>query len=113
MDTVQSQTGSVGRSTAREYHAYHDPSGAARLSTTVMHALADVMGENVTEVGFVLYDSVNPESLDRIFEPTADGQTRPPGHVAFTVQGYRVTTYSTGEIVITPPQPPRPAQDRP
>ena len=83
------------------YYTHHDWDGAAMLSTTVVHALADVMGRDATDAGFVLSDSVDPDALDRIFEQTADGALS--GHVAFTVEGYRVTVYSDGEIVITPP----------
>lgn len=104
MYNVQSNDG--GSSTAtNEYHAYHDHSGAAELSTTVIHALADVMDRDVTDAGFVLNDSIDPESLNRLFSSTTGGRQRPPGHLAFTVEGYRVTVYSTGEIVITPPAP--------
>jgi hypothetical protein len=89
-----------------DYHVYHDPESSARLSTTVVHALADVMGVDVTDTGFALYDSVDPDALDQIFSPRGDESPRAPGHVAFTVEGYRVTVYSTGEIVITPPAGP-------
>lgn len=92
----------------QDYHVYHDPESSARVSTTVVHALADAMGVDVTDTGFSLYDSVDPDALDTIFAQTSTGKPRPPGHVAFSVEGYRVTVYSTGHIVITPPVgPPR------
>ncbi|WP_255196167.1 HalOD1 output domain-containing protein [Halorarius litoreus] len=94
-----------------EYRAYHDPSRVAKLSTTVVHALADAMDVDVTDAGFVLYDIVDPDSLDRLFARTTDPQSGAPSHVAFTVDGYRVTVYSTGQIVITPPD--TAARDRP
>jgi hypothetical protein len=89
-----------------DYHTHHDPASSAKISTTVIHALADVMEVDVTETGFALYDSVDPDALDQIFSPRGDDSPRAPGHVAFTVEGYRVTVYSTGEIVITPPAGP-------
>lgn len=85
------------------YYVYHDPTGSADLTATIVHALADLMGGDVTGTEFSLYDSVDPDALDRIFAPRADGTARPPGHVAFSVEGYRVTVYSDGEIAITPP----------
>jgi hypothetical protein len=88
----------------RHYFVSHDPDSPSKLSTTVVHALADVMGADVTDAGFTLSDSVDPDALDRIFSPTADGTERQSGHLAFTVEGYRVTVYGDGEIVITPPQ---------
>jgi len=93
-------------SSPKDYHTQHDTEGAAKLSTTVIHALADLMERDVTDVGFVLYDSIDPDALDKIFSSTDDGTSRSPGHVAFTVDGYRVTVYSDGHIVITPPRDP-------
>jgi hypothetical protein len=89
-----------------DYHARHDPDDSARLSTTVVHALADVMGQDATDVEFVLSDSVDPEALDRLFGVT-DETTKTTGHVAFSVDNHLVTVYSDGQIVITPPGPPR------
>lgn len=87
-------------------YAYHDPDRSARLSTTVVHALADAMGGDVTETEFSLYDAVDPDALDRLFAPQGDGTERAPGHVAFRVMGHEVTVYHNGHIVITPPAPP-------
>jgi hypothetical protein len=84
------------------YVTTHDPDGPGKVSTKVIHALADVMGTDVSETGFTLYDSVDPDALDRIFGST-DGSGRPGGHVAFTVDRYRVTVYEDGRIAITPP----------
>lgn len=103
MDHVQSQPAPQAR--PREHHAYHDSSGTAKLSTTVVHALADVMGEDVTDASFVLHDSVDPDALDRLFANVNSEEQQAPGHAAFTIHGYQVTVYGTGEIVITPPEP--------
>lgn len=106
-DNVPNQGGGyVPSSPPKEYHFYHDPGSAAKLSTTVAHALAEVMGLDVTDAGFVLYDSVDPDALDRIFGQTNQGTPRPPGHVVFTVDRFQITVYSTGQIVIRPPTGP-------
>jgi len=86
-------------------HRYHEPDSVAKLSTTVAHALADVMGENVTQTEFTLFECIDPDALDAIFSPLEDGSERCSGHVAFNVRGYQVTVYSSGHIVITPPGP--------
>lgn len=87
----------------RDYYAHHDPDGQARLSTTLVHALADVMGADVTETGFVLADEIDPDALDMLFSSGSPGG--PAAHVAFAVDDYRVTVYGDGTIVITPPAP--------
>jgi hypothetical protein len=61
------------------------------------------MGEDITDTGFKLYDSIDPDALDRIFSSDGEDASNTPSHLAFTVNGYQVTVYSTGEIVITPP----------
>lgn len=86
------------------YRVYHDPGGAATPSATVAHALAALLGFDVTDAECALHERVDPAALDRLFAPGSDGAGRRPGHVAFRVGGYRVTVYGDGEIVITPPR---------
>jgi hypothetical protein len=62
--------------TGRNFHTYHDSESPAKLSTTVIHALADVMGSDVTNAGFVLNDNINPDALDRTFANYSDNHTR-------------------------------------
>lgn len=90
-----------------QYRAYHPPDSPGKLSTTIVHALADAMGISVTETGFSLFDCIDPDALNRIFSTKANGTPRPTGHVTFYVQGYRVTVYGDGQILITPPSHPR------
>jgi hypothetical protein len=101
--------GTVPSGTARRdtLHRYHEPDSVAKLSTTVAHALANVMGEDVTQTEFTLFECIDPDALDAIFSPLRDGRERCSGHVAFNVRGYQVTVYSSGHIVITPPAPRR------
>lgn len=87
------------------YRTYHDPAGSATFSTTVVHALADCMGVDVTASRISLYDAVDPDALDRLFRPQHDGTPRTGGTLSFTVDEYYVTVYADGEIVIEPPTP--------
>jgi hypothetical protein len=87
-----------------DVHAYHDPSSSATLSATLSHTLADVMGTDVTDVERALSERVDPDALDSLFAEGAAEGPHPAGHLAFTVMGYRVTVYSGGDIVVTPPQ---------
>ena len=85
------------------YRATHDPDGPARLSTTVVHALADCLGTDVTDGRVSLYDAVDPDALDRLFRPRHDGRPRSGGSLSFTVRDHYVTVSSDGEILIEPP----------
>ncbi len=86
------------------YRVEHDPDDAAALSTTVIHALADCMGIDVTDCRFSLYDAVDPDALDALFRPRHDGTPRTGGLLSFPVDGYYVTVDSSGEILIEPPE---------
>lgn len=85
------------------YYATHDVDGPAEFSTTIVHALSDLAGVDVTDTRSRLYDSVDPDALDRLFRPRLDGTPRADGHVVFTVWNYRVTAYSDGRIVVETP----------
>lgn len=100
-DTRTSSAQTHSRPDGTDYYAYHDSESTAKLSTTVIHALADVMGADVTDTNFQLYDSIDPDALDRIFADSTDGSASTPSHLAFVVENYQVTVYSSGEIVIT------------
>lgn len=86
------------------YTVQHDFDSTATVTTTVVHALSDVIGVDVTDAEFALTDYVDPESLNRLFAPKSDGTRRSSGHVSFPIMGYQTTVYSTGQITIRPLQ---------
>lgn len=47
-----------------------------------------------------LFDVVNPESLNALFEPTKRGSSRAMGMVAFQYEGCEVTVHASGEIEV-------------
>ncbi|QLK27650.1 hypothetical protein HYG81_08610 [Natrinema zhouii] len=85
------------------YRAAHDPDGPATLSTTVIHALADCMGVDVTDSRVSLYNTVDPDALNTLFRPRDDGTPRIGGTLSFVVSGYHVRVGGNGEILIEPP----------
>lgn len=54
-----------------------------------------------------LYDHVDPEALDELFEPTRTGTRTALGHTSFTYAGYVVTVHSDGEVVVRRRNEPR------
>lgn len=91
------------------YFVQHDFGGPSDLTTTLVHALSDVTGADVTQAESSLCNYVDPRSLDRLFEPARDGTPRPNGHVSFTIWDHQVTVYHNGQIAITPPAGTQPA----
>ncbi|WP_049924682.1 HalOD1 output domain-containing protein [Halopiger djelfimassiliensis] len=81
----------------------HDPDGTATITTTIVHALASIADTDVSQGEFSLYDSVDPDALDRIFSKKADGTERSGGHVAFTALEHEIYVYANGDVIIYPP----------
>ncbi len=89
---------------AGRYVLEYDPDGTATLTTTVVHGLAAITGIDVSQGEFSLYDSVDPDALERLFAPKADGSRRHDGHVAFTALDHEVYVHASGEIHVYPPE---------
>jgi hypothetical protein len=86
-----------------EYVVYHDFTGPARLTTTLVHVISDVTGVDVTDTEFTLNDYVDPDALNRLFAPKADGTPRTRGDVRVTILDCQVTIFADGRIVIVLP----------
>ncbi len=89
------------------YVFHHDTDSSATITTTVVHALASIVDTDVSQGEFSLYDSVDPDALERLFGPKADGGERLGGHVAFTALEHEVFVYADGDVIIYPPTPER------
>lgn len=85
------------------YVFHHDADGTATITTTIVHALASIADTDVSQGEFSLYDSVDPDALDRIFSQKADGSDRTGGHIAFTALEHEVYVYANGDVIIYPP----------
>ncbi|MFC4542271.1 HalOD1 output domain-containing protein [Halosolutus amylolyticus] len=85
------------------YVFHHDSEGTATITATIVHALASIAETDVSQGEFSLYDSVDPDALDRIFSKKADGTERSGGHVAFTALEHEVFVYANGDVIIYPP----------
>lgn len=48
-----------------------------------------------------LYDVINPEALDSLFEPRENGRQRPTGRVEFPFCGYQVVVTSDGDVQVS------------
>lgn len=94
------------------YWAYHDEDSPAKLTTTVVHALAEVVGEDATAMRERVYERIDPEALDLLFRDTTDGTPRVGGYLGFRVYDHQVTVYASGDIGIEPPVAPRPPSGR-
>lgn len=70
-------------------------------STVVVLAVADATETDALDLAS-LNDSIDPDCLDRLFEPKQDGTPREGGHVTFPFAGHHVTVHSAGKVVLDP-----------
>lgn len=89
------------------FWAYHDEDGPATLSTTVVHALADVLGADASVMREELHDCVDLDGLDLLFRDRTDGTPRAGGYLSFRLYDHQVTVYASGDVAIEPPAPTR------
>lgn len=78
---------------------YYDTSDV-ELSVTVVHAVLEVTGKEPTDVN--LNAVVQPDALNRIFDPKRDGTPRDGGTLEFELGGCRVTVDGSGEVRVDP-----------
>jgi hypothetical protein len=82
--------------------SYFDRTGPAKLSTVVAHSLAEVLDIDVTEGEKLLYEAIDPQSLNHLFSRQEDGTARYSGQLSFTAGGCRVVVTAAGRIEIDP-----------
>lgn len=77
----------------------HDWTGADSLTTTIVSTVAELSGVDATDVER-LYERIDPESLETLFEPTESTGGRNTGQVSFQLDAYTITVHATGDIVV-------------
>ena len=80
------------------YLAIHEWETNESLSTTLITAVEAISGLDHSELP-TLYEAVDPDSLDQIFEPIKpDGRNRGTGQITFPYSEFRITVHAGGEI---------------
>lgn len=70
------------------------------LSAAVIEAVADAADADPAELGTRLYDRIDPDALDNLFDDRHNGMPRGSGHVVFSLLDYEITAYSDGHVVV-------------
>lgn len=81
------------------YRTHHDLSTDG-LSLTISVALAEVTGQEETELIPKFSEHADPDALNRLFRTLPNGDRRGPGHVTLHVAGFEVTVESDGHITM-------------
>ncbi|NHN60629.1 MULTISPECIES: HalOD1 output domain-containing protein [Halorussus] len=90
----------TAKNTAAEplYRANHDRDRDGPLSDAVVEALAAVENVDPDELDLRLYDSVDGDALDRLYEVTAERSERL--RVTFSIGDYEVTVRDDGLLEV-------------
>jgi len=83
---------------ADEHRTRHDFEGERRLSTSVVQAVATALVTDPLSLDERLYDVLDPDALDRLFE--TDGEAGGPRTLSFELAGCAVTVHDDGQIVV-------------
>lgn len=90
-----SMTGNSGESDVHQREASDQPQtveidGEERPSEAVVRGVAAATGRSVLDIT-PLFESVDPDALDALFERLPDGTPRSPGRVDFSLDGCMVS----------------------
>lgn len=87
----------LGEPTAAVHRGYHEWNGRHSLTNSVAELLAELAGEDPTEIP-PLYESVDMDAVEAVLlDP--DGTPREKASISFAHVGYEVTLHGSGEIV--------------
>lgn len=75
------------------------------ISDEVVFAVAEATGTDMTQLE-PLYNVIDPDALDQLFQTPVNEFPRSDGRVVFTMEGCEVTVHASGEVVVTPPSDP-------
>ena len=70
------------------------------LSEKVLERVAEAEGVDPSELETPLFEVVDPDSLDSIFEPMEKESQRNRGQVQFPYYGYRVVVTAEGNVTL-------------
>lgn len=90
----------LGKHSSNVHQAYHDPEGDETLVQTVLETIETVSGRPADETSVCLYDSIDPDALEAVFEPTRNGSRRDRGRVSFSVGEFAVTVHADGRVFV-------------
>lgn len=72
------------------------------VATVVTRAIASLEGSDPESLQPPLHDVVDPDALDRIFQPLDGNTHRQTGRVEFPIQDYEITVWGDGTVVVDP-----------
>lgn len=72
------------------------------LAVKVMEAVAAAKGVDVLSLETTLYEVVDPDALEQLFAPLADGTPRIGGRLSLAIDGLEVVVEADGNVTVSP-----------
>lgn len=95
--SIQTERKKETEQSARETKIQHEHS----ISEAVVAAVARAEAVDPDELRSPLYDSLDPDALDKLYETASERNTTL--HLNFTFDGYNISIDSEGEITVHEP----------
>ncbi len=92
----------LGNSSPNVSHSYYDPVDGGSLAETILETLEAASDRPATEMNVRLYDAIDPDALDDLFEPTRAGSNRDEGRVSFSIAEFAVDVHASGHVFVRP-----------
>ncbi|MFC4550063.1 MULTISPECIES: HalOD1 output domain-containing protein [Halorussus] len=86
-------------SISAEHRSRYDPAQTDEVSVKICEALADVEGVDITELDVNLYEQIDVDAVDALFQNASPDQD---WHLELTVEQYTVSVHSDGRIYVSP-----------
>lgn len=100
MKTIDQNDTGPGMDAAAETVSFrHDWNGDESLAMAIVSRVADV-SETAPEDVERLYDRIDPDSLEALFEPRNDDVTRDAGQLQFHLEDCAITVYGNGLTIV-------------
>ncbi|MBX0324430.1 hypothetical protein EGH21_15480 [Halomicroarcula sp. F13] len=87
------------RTSIAEHRCRHEWGGDTALTTTILDGISHVVGDKNYATERPLYDVIDPDALNSVFEPAPESD-RAAGGVRFRFAGCDVRVAAGGEVLI-------------
>lgn len=99
-DSLVATAVDLGKHSPNVYQAFHDADGDETLVRTVLEALEEASERPADEMSVRLYDAIDPDALNDLFQPTRNGPSRDEGRISFTVGEFAVDVHAGGHVFV-------------
>lgn len=99
-DSLVATAEDLGKHSSNAYSTVYDPDSEETLVQTVLEALENASEGSAEEMSVCLYDVIDPDALNDLFDPTHNGPSRDVGRVSFSVGEFALDVHASGHVFV-------------